>query len=76
VADPEKADVDYVVDAYLVAGGGTSEYARFKVGKDAEQLLREGVDRQAILEAVRLLVTSKRAPWELRQLVARAEASS
>lgn len=76
VAGSAKSDVDYVVDAYLAAGGGTSEYARFKVGKDAELLLREGVDREAILEAARLLVTSKREPWELRQLVVGGEASS
>ena len=68
-----KADVDDVVDAYLAAGGSTSEYHRFKVGKEAELLLREDVDRATLLEAVRLLATTKREPWELRQLVVRAE---
>jgi len=72
VAGPAKSDVDVVVDAYLAVGGGTSEYARFKVGKEAELLLREGVDRAALLVAVRLLATTKRRPWELRQLVVRA----
>ncbi len=72
VAGPTKTDADDVVDAYLAVGGGTSEYARFKVGKEAELLLREGVDRTALLVAVRLLATTKREPWELRQLVVRA----
>ena len=69
VAGPTKSDVDDVVDAYLAAGGSTSEYHRFKVGKEAELLIRKGVDRADLLAAVRLLATSKREPWELRQLV-------
>jgi len=71
VVGPTKADADVAVDAYLAAGGSTSEYHRFKVGKEAELLLRKGVDRAALLEAVRLLATSKREPWELRQLLDR-----
>jgi len=74
VAGPTKSDVDDVVDAYLAVGGSTSEYARFRVGKDAALLLREGVDRPALLEAIRLLATTRRKPWELRQLVVRAAA--
>jgi len=76
VVGPAKSDVDDVVDAYLTAGGSTSEYARFRVGKDAALLLGEGVDRPALLVAVRLLATSKREAWELRQMVVRAGASS
>ncbi len=72
VAGSTKADADDVVDAYLAAGGGTGVYSTFKVGKEAELLLREGVDRAALLVAVRLLATTKRRPWELRQLVVRA----
>lgn len=66
-------DVEYVVSAYLECGGDRTDYARFKVAKEAERLMRSH-DREAVAAAARVLGISKRSPWELSEFVVADEA--